>query len=311
MSRSPIWALAVLAVALAALVGHGVRSQVHTQVEILDDSCDARLQYLWGNYTNPPVAPVAGCDRACLSACYTTLNWAIYSEAKQDCPHQTDIIACFHPYRAQWYDFVKDCALFQWGASGSSAEGEGESGSSSSTTSSSSSSTAAEGSAAAEGAAPTTTAAEGSAAAEGAAPSPPVAANLGRRRVLLQEAEAALGDGTVNVYNGCFPGFKDVEEFEDYMDGKYQFPSDSAAVGITLSVLFFSSLVLVGFGLPKFVKQPLVKAKNKVKGWFVRRPAPPKLQPPPPPTAAEAVAAPTAAEAVAQPDESKPAAASS
>lgn len=132
------------------------------QVEILDDSCDAKLQYLWGNYTNPPVAPVAGCDAACLSACYTTLNvshswrvapiwgtqqlavvtsgwprsmgmawcvlsagrtfrqmsvvrnrscsvplcpplppspplqWAIYSEAKQDCPHQTDIIACFH-----------------------------------------------------------------------------------------------------------------------------------------------------------------------------------------------------------------------
>ncbi len=24
-------------------------------------------------------------------------------------------------------------------------------------------------------------------------------------------AAAALGDGTVNVYNGCFPGFKDVE----------------------------------------------------------------------------------------------------
>lgn len=21
------------------------------------------------------------------------------------------------PYRAQWYEFVKDCALFQWGAS--------------------------------------------------------------------------------------------------------------------------------------------------------------------------------------------------
>ena len=320
------------------------------------------------------------------------------------------------PYRAQWYEFVKDCALFQWGASvscckpqrwpalaitglrccvctvrsthacapflyttltscrcdglsslllqGSSAEGEGESGSSSSSTSSSSSSssTAAEGSAAAEGAAPTTTAAEGSAAAEGAAPSPPAVAdaNLGRRRVLLQEAEgepcvlacpaalatcahaclclqprhaagsaarascgahcwghclthshlllprscpptrlgaAALGDGSVNVYNGCFPGFKDVEgeparsewhvqrtlrcmpggcvmtvhaqlvsrphgqrlrvptcapdahlpshllpppcpaEFEDYMDGKYQFETDSAAVGITLRCL--------------------------------------------------------------------------
>lgn len=81
---------------------------------------------------------------------------------------------------------------------GSSAEGEGESGSSSSSSSSSSStssSAAAEGSVAAEGAAPTTTAAEGSAAAEGAAPSPPAAAdaNLGRRRVLLQEAEGELG----------------------------------------------------------------------------------------------------------------------
>lgn len=120
-------------------------------------------------------------------------------------------------------------------------------------------SAAAEGSVAAEGAA----APEGSVAAEGAA----VPANLGRRRVLLQEAEgeqpicslvhapdshaavhwmqnerrgwdqpdglrsscmhcdggcpppvpptrppaAALGDGSVNVYNGCFPGFKDVE----------------------------------------------------------------------------------------------------
>lgn len=56
------------------------------------------------------------------------------------------------------------------------------------------------------------------------------------------------------------------------------------------SVLFFSSLVLVGFGLPKFVKQPLAKGKAKVKGWFVRRPAPPKLQPPAAPAAAEAQA---------------------
>ncbi len=55
-------------------------------------------------------------------------------------------------------------------------------------------------------------------------------------------------------------------------------------------MLFFSSLVLVGFGLPKFVKQPLAKGKAKVKGWFVRRPAPPKLQPPAAPAAAEAQA---------------------
>lgn len=60
------------------------------------------------------------------------------------------------------------------------------------------------------------------------------------------------------------------------------------------SVLFFSSLVLVGFGLPKFVKQPLGRAASKVKGWFRRRPAPPKLQPPAP-----------AAKAVAQSEEDK------
>lgn len=67
-------------------------------------------------------------------------------------------------------------------------------------------------------------------------------------------------------------------------------------------MLFFTSLVLVGFGLPKFVKQPLSKGWNKVKGWVVRRPPPPKLQPP---------AAPTAAEAVAQPEEEAKAAATS
>ena len=67
-----------------------------TQVEILDDSCDAQLAALWGNYTSPPVAPVAGCDRDCLQACYHTLNWAIYSEKLQDCPTQDAIIACFH-----------------------------------------------------------------------------------------------------------------------------------------------------------------------------------------------------------------------
>ena len=58
------------------------------------------------------------------------------------------------------------------------------------------------------------------------------------------------------------------------------------------SVLFFSSLVLVGFGLPKFVKQPLGAAAAKAKGCFRRRPAPPKLQPPAPAPAAEAVAQP-------------------
>ena len=153
-----------------------VRSPLHSlQVEILDDSCDSQLEALWGNYTAPPVSPVAGCDRACLSACHDTLYDAIYSEQQQHCPLQTDIVRCFHVraggggggaprvgeaavaaaqhngrsaactrrartacvvdgartcttattpsvplsmpqvYRAQWYSFVEECALFQWG----------------------------------------------------------------------------------------------------------------------------------------------------------------------------------------------------
>ena len=55
-----------------------------------------QLDWLWGNYTSPPVVPVAGCDAACLSACYHTLQWAVYSEKLQDCPTQDAIIKCFH-----------------------------------------------------------------------------------------------------------------------------------------------------------------------------------------------------------------------
>lgn len=65
-------------------------------MEILDDSCDAQLEALWQAYQAPPVAPVAGCDEACLNACYTTLHWAVYSEKQQNCPMQEDIIRCFH-----------------------------------------------------------------------------------------------------------------------------------------------------------------------------------------------------------------------
>ena len=82
--------------AIVLLLGAGVHTQMHTRVEVIDDTCDAQLQYLWGNYTNPPVAPIAGCDSKCLAACQVTLDWAIYSEKQQNCPLQTDIIRCFH-----------------------------------------------------------------------------------------------------------------------------------------------------------------------------------------------------------------------
>lgn len=65
-------------------------------MEILDDSCDAQLEALWQAYANPPVAPVAGCDEACIQACGTTLNWGLYSEKVQDCPVQEDMVRCFH-----------------------------------------------------------------------------------------------------------------------------------------------------------------------------------------------------------------------
>ena len=77
---------------LAALV----HTQVHTRVEVMDEDGDAQLRYLWGNYTSPPVAPIAACDRECLAACQVTLDWAIYSERQQNCPLQTDIVRCFH-----------------------------------------------------------------------------------------------------------------------------------------------------------------------------------------------------------------------
>jgi hypothetical protein len=83
------------AVALLLLL-IGTHSQMHTQVDIFDDTCDAQLQGLWNSYTSPPVAPVAGCNTTCLAACYTTLNLAIYSERKQNCPLQADIIHCMH-----------------------------------------------------------------------------------------------------------------------------------------------------------------------------------------------------------------------
>lgn len=72
------------------------------------------------------------------------------------------------------------------------------------------------------------------------------------------------------------------------------------------SVIFFTSLLLVGFGLPKFVKQPLKKGWTWVKDHtlccFRRRPSGPTKLPAPTAPAAEAVgeavdAAPTPAAA--------------
>ena len=87
-------ALAALATLLLAL--DATRSQMPTNVETLSDTCDEQLDSLWGNYTNPPVSPVAGCNKSCLASCYDTLNWAVYSENMQDCPLQKDIIRCMH-----------------------------------------------------------------------------------------------------------------------------------------------------------------------------------------------------------------------
>lgn len=95
LQRRSLVALAALAALAACLLPLG-HSQVHTQVEILDDTCDAQLQELWFLYTAPPTAPVAGCDRDCLAACYKTLQWGIYSEKQQDCPTQDAMIACFY-----------------------------------------------------------------------------------------------------------------------------------------------------------------------------------------------------------------------
>lgn len=73
------------------------------QVEILDDSCGAQLTALWQAYEAPPVAPVAGCDEACIQACGATLKWGLYSEKVQDCPMQEDMIRCFHvSWTAGW-----------------------------------------------------------------------------------------------------------------------------------------------------------------------------------------------------------------
>eukprot|EP00887_Chlorella_sp_A99_P002191 scaffold21.g2191.t1 len=68
-----------------------------------------------------------------------------------------------------------------------------------------------------------------------------------RRRRLQQEAEGAAYDGvSASMAGGCFPPFEDIEEFESYVAGTYQFVTESNSVGIVLSVLFFVGLASIG-----------------------------------------------------------------
>lgn len=46
---------------------------------------------------------------------------------------------------------------------------------------------------------------------------------------------AALGEGGGgSTYGGCFPLFANSTQFEQYLNGEFQFDTSSAAVGITL-----------------------------------------------------------------------------
>lgn len=63
--------------------------------------------------------------------------------------------------------------------------------------------------------------------------------------IAVAEAE---GEGVAG--GGCFPDFQNVEDFEKYIDGYWQYNSPSNAAGIGLSVAFFVSLV----GLALFLK---------------------------------------------------------
>ncbi len=56
------------------------------------------------------------------------------------------------------------------------------------------------------------------------------------------EAESVAGEG-------CFPVFKDAEDFEKYIDGEWQYSSYSNAAGIALSVAFFVGLVALALFL--------------------------------------------------------------
>lgn len=93
MAGAPRLALALLLLAAAAGPCRAVEMGTSSNIEDLDASCISQLNSLWLKYTNSSGAP--GCDAACLSACYTTLNDALYAEKNKNCPLQTDIQRCF------------------------------------------------------------------------------------------------------------------------------------------------------------------------------------------------------------------------
>lgn len=71
----------------------------------------------------------------------------------------------------------------------------------------------------------------------------------GSRRRLTQVSEAegvAVTGSAASVSGGCFPPFTDIEEFEAYVSGNWDYETKSNAVGITLSVLFFCGLAAIG-----------------------------------------------------------------
>lgn len=78
-----------------------------------------------------------------------------------------------------------------------------------------------------------------------------------------------------------------------YINGEYVFATSSSTAGIVLSVFFYLGLLLVGLGLPAFIKGPTKKGwawtKSKIVTVFKRKRPVPVLEPP-----AAAVAKPAA-----------------
>lgn len=190
---------------LVALAGVACRAETGSDVENLSTDCQAKLATLWTNYTTPTSFP-EGCDGQCLLECHATLQDAIYADNARDCPHQEDIVRCFHVsdqrpaapgawgpscapaaaahppprptllqvFSGQWEEYVTECELFAFTGPGDVSLGEGE------------------GEASAGEAAPAppgeASAGEAAPAPPGeAAPAPPVEA--GRRRLAAAEGE--------------------------------------------------------------------------------------------------------------------------
>lgn len=86
MSPAPatLWGALVGAVAMLVLL-QGTLSQMHTTVEVFDDSCDAQLQSLWNNYTAPPGTPTFA------SICYGPLRHSIVSPCNLQCGRWRDV----------------------------------------------------------------------------------------------------------------------------------------------------------------------------------------------------------------------------